>query len=250
MEIATLLKGYVDEAGKFYRLPGKRQKKKLDAMLLALAAQFTKGQKYTEREVNEILNQHTTFNDPATLRRLLYGSGLFNRTLDGTSYWLADEKTDNAKSLEIAKQFREIYLNGKWVVRTNLQEQLSDLTWQQATTKIGSLNTIAALTFHLNYYLGGVLDAIEKGKLEIRDKYSFDMPPIDSQEAWEKLRQAIFANAEKMATLIEQMPDAKLSEAFIDAKYGDYRRNIQLQIEHGYYHLGQIVIIKKMIIEA
>ena len=88
---------------------------------------------------------------------------------------------------QIAKQFREVLLDGNWVAATNYKVQLSDLTWKQATTKIGSLNTIAALTFHINYYLAGVLNVFKNGKLEIRDKYSFDLPPIKSKEDWEKL---------------------------------------------------------------
>jgi len=35
--------------------------------------------------------------------------------------------------------------------------------------------SIAALTFHINYYVAGVLNVFQGGKLEIRDKYSFDM---------------------------------------------------------------------------
>jgi len=86
-----LLKGYLDEAGKFERMPGRKQKKKLAIMLEYLAQKFEVGKKYTEMEVNEILNQHHTFKDPATLRRLLFTSKLINRTLDGRSYWLPDD---------------------------------------------------------------------------------------------------------------------------------------------------------------
>lgn len=89
MEKFKILNGYIDEDGKFTRLPGKRQKKKLDLMIEYLATQFEKGRNYTEMEVNEVLNQHHSFNDPATLRRLLFGTGIMNRTVDGRSYWLA-----------------------------------------------------------------------------------------------------------------------------------------------------------------
>lgn len=85
------LKGYLNEEGKFDRLPGKRQKKKLASMLQYLAKQFEMGKQYTEKEVNEILNRHHSFNDPATLRRLMFGSQLINRTLDGKSYWLTEK---------------------------------------------------------------------------------------------------------------------------------------------------------------
>ena len=88
MEDHNLLKGYIDENGKFDRLPGKRQKKKLALMLKFLSEKFEKGSNYTEKEVNEILNQNHSFNDPATLRRMMFGSKLINRTIDGKSYWL------------------------------------------------------------------------------------------------------------------------------------------------------------------
>jgi len=150
---------------------------------------------------------------------------------------------------QIAKQFREIYLNGDWVVATNLKAQLSDVNWKQATTKISSLNTIANLVFHLNYYVAGVLNVLKGDSLNIRDKYSFNLAPIESVEDWEKLLSKTLEDAEKFAEMIEQMPDKKLKEVFVDKKYGDYERNIHAMIEHSYYHLGQIVLIKKMLLE-
>ena len=150
---------------------------------------------------------------------------------------------------QIAEHFREVYLKGRWVAGTNLKDQLSDLTYEQATTKIGSLNTIAALTFHLNYYVAGVIKVLEGGTLDIRDKYSFDMPPIESQEDWEKLRNKMFSDAERFADLLEQLPDVKLHEAFVDEKFGKYYRNMHGMIEHSYYHFGQIVLIKKILLE-
>lgn len=88
IQIQQALRGYLDDEGKFDRLPGKKQKKKLALMLESLSQHFEAGKKYTEMEVNAILNQHHSFNDPATLRRLMFGSRLINRTLDGKSYWL------------------------------------------------------------------------------------------------------------------------------------------------------------------
>lgn len=88
MEKYQTLQGYLNEEGKFTQMPGKRQKKRQASMLQYLAEQFVKGKEYSEKEVNEILNQHHSFNDPATLRRMMFGNKLLNRTLDGKSYWL------------------------------------------------------------------------------------------------------------------------------------------------------------------
>lgn len=151
---------------------------------------------------------------------------------------------------QLAGRFREVLLNGKWIANTNYKDALENVSWEQATKKIGSVNTIAALTFHINYYIAGVLNVFKGGALEIRDKYSFDLPEIRSKEDWDKLRDELFANSEKFADHIQRMPDEKLEQTFVDEKYGNYRRNIEGIIEHSYYHLGQISLIKKMVLEA
>lgn len=149
---------------------------------------------------------------------------------------------------QLAKRFREVLQDGKWIANTNFKEQLSDVTWKQATTKIDSLNTIAMLTFHIDYYIAGLVNVFEGGDLEIKDKFSFDLPPIESQEQWESLLNKLWQDSEKFANLLEQMPDSKLDEVFVNEKYGTYLRNIDGMIEHAYYHLGQITLIKKMIL--
>ncbi len=82
------LNSYLNEEGRIIRLPGKRQKKKLDLMILFFANKFEKEKEYSEAEVNDILTQYHTFNDPATLRRLLIGTQTMKRTTDGRRYWL------------------------------------------------------------------------------------------------------------------------------------------------------------------
>ncbi len=150
----------------------------------------------------------------------------------------------------IAIRFKEVLLNGKWVANTNYKDLLSNITWKQATNKIGSLNTIAILTCHINYYIEGILNVFEGGLLEIRDKHSFDFPQVKSEEDWNQLLNNMWRNAERFANHIELMPEEKLKDTFVDKKYGSYQRNIEGMIEHCYYHLGQISLIKKMIMES
>ena len=52
------------------------------------------------------------------------------------------------------------------------------------------------------------------------------------------------------AILIEQLQESKLWEDFSENKYGNYYRNICGIIEHIHYHLGQIVLIKKIILQS
>ncbi len=150
---------------------------------------------------------------------------------------------------QIARHLREIHFGGNWTY-SNLKDHLTDVTWQQASRQVYSFNTIAALTYHMNYFVSAVLKVLQGGSLDAKDKYSFDHPPIQSQEDWEKLLDKTWTDAENIARLIEQLPESKLWEIFSEEKYGNYYRNIHGIIEHIHYHLGQIVLIKKIILQS
>lgn len=152
-------------------------------------------------------------------------------------------------SKQLAQRFRELFLNGKWIANTNYQELLSDITWQQATQKVQSLNTIAILTFHINYYVEGVLQVLHGGELTIRDQFSFDAPELLSEADWNALKNSLFNNAKTFAKHIESMSEAELESTFVKETYGSYRRNIEGLIEHSYYHFGQLSLLKKLVIE-
>lgn len=147
---------------------------------------------------------------------------------------------------DLAKHFREVYFSGNWTA-SNLKTQLEGVSWEQANTRIYDLNTMVALVYHIHYYVRAVLGVLEGGSLDARDRYSFDHPDIKSQDDWNRLLEATWAEAERFASHIEELPEQKLSETFVDEKYGSYQRNVMGVIEHTHYHLGQIALIKKII---
>lgn len=157
--------------------------------------------------------------------------------------------SNNNLSANIAKHFRDVHFGGNWT-SVNLKDTLAGVTWQQATAKVHDFNTIAVLVFHINYYVGGLIKVLQGGPLDIRDKYSFDCPPIESAEDWERLLGKTWAEAEQYIQLVEQLPDSILMEIFVDEKYGTYYRNLHGIVEHTHYHLGQIVLIKKILAQA
>lgn len=147
---------------------------------------------------------------------------------------------------QVARHFREIHFGGNWTTSC-LKDVLADVSWQQATTRVQSFNTIAALVFHTHYFVAAVLNVLKGGPLEAHDKYSFDVPPITSQQEWDALLQKVWADADEFAALVEQLPDLQMWSPLADEKYGTWYRNLHGIIEHSHYHLGQIVIIKKLL---
>ena len=149
---------------------------------------------------------------------------------------------------QIAKHFHDIHFGGNWTC-VNLKESLAGVTWQQATTEVYSLNTIATLVFHINYFVEVALKVMQGGPLEGHDSLSFSHPPITCAADWEKMLGKVWADAEAFSPLVAQLPEHQLLENFGAEKYGNYYRNIAGIIEHSHYHLGQIVVIKKILLQ-
>lgn len=149
-------------------------------------------------------------------------------------------------SQQLTKHFREVIWGGNWT-DVNLKDTLHGISWQAATTKIHSLNTIAALVYHIQYYMAAVTPVLQGEALNASDRDSFNLPPIQSEKDWEGLLDKLWGNAENFDIQVEQFPEAKLWDDFSEGKYGNYFRNIQGIIEHTHYHLGQIVLIRKML---
>ncbi len=147
---------------------------------------------------------------------------------------------------QLASQFRAFYFGGNYT-GVNLKDTLTGITWQEATTKVDSLNTIAALVFHMSYYVTAALNVLKGNPLNASDKFSYDLPSIQSQQDWGRLLHKIKADVDALINLVEKMPESQLWDTFADEKYGNWYRNLTGIIEHNHYHLGQIVVIKKML---
>ncbi|GAB5538860.1 MAG: hypothetical protein Salg2KO_09630 [Salibacteraceae bacterium] len=146
----------------------------------------------------------------------------------------------------LSHHFQQVFFGGNWT-DVNLADLLSDITIEEATTKVQSLNTIADLAFHIDYYVRAVLGVFENNILGAHDKYSYDTPNFQNEKDWADFKSSILLNAEKLAQGIRKLDDDRLMHDFVLSKYGSYHRNIMGLIEHTHYHLGQISLILKMV---
>ncbi|MBC8756771.1 DinB family protein [Kordia sp. YSTF-M3] len=148
----------------------------------------------------------------------------------------------------IAKHFREVHFGGNWT-GTSFKEIMEGITYEQATTKVQDLNTILTLVFHVNYYVAAVLKVFQGEALNAKDELSFDHPQITSQAEWEVFLAKVWKDAEQFADEVAKLPDDCFDQDFTDKKYGSYYRNIHGIIEHTHYHIGQISLIKKLLLK-
>lgn len=157
-----------------------------------------------------------------------------------------------SRNVIIANRLREVLLNGRWIASTNFKDQLAHTSFDDAVLKISGLNSIAELTYHINYYMAGLLKVLNGGPLDLHDQFSFDLQNMNAPEDWRRLVEEFLTNAEAFALAVEKAEEGLLEEGlldqpFVDDRYGTYLRNIERVIEHAYYHLGQVVLIRKMI---
>lgn len=147
---------------------------------------------------------------------------------------------------QLSKHLLDVHIGGNWTT-VSLKQTLSDVTWMEANKTYQNLNSIAVLTQHTSYYVNALFEVLNGKGLNAKDELSFILPKIETEEEWQIYKEQLWLRAEDASTLIAQLPDEVLTEKFTDEKYGTYYRNIAGIIEHLYYHLGQIVIIKKLL---
>ncbi len=146
----------------------------------------------------------------------------------------------------IARHFREMH-EGSSMTGVHLYSLLEGVTFEQAATKVHDFHTIAEFVFHINYYVAAVLKVLQGGPLDAHDKFSWDCPPINSEEDWQQLLEKCRTDAYAFAAQLEKMPENQMQQDFANAKYGNWHRNLLCILEHTHYHLGQIALTKKLV---
>ena len=75
-------------------------------VLWVLWSAIPSGKALTEQQINECLNAHHAFEDPATLRRIMIGFKMLERKKDGSEYFRIEQKPP-AEALELIRRVKE-----------------------------------------------------------------------------------------------------------------------------------------------
>ena len=102
---------------------------------------------------------------------------------------------------------------------------------------------MAALAYHLHFYVAGMQSALTGGALDTRDGASWETPDIETAEAWTQLVDDALATGEAFAKTLEALSEEQLHEPFYSATNSSTLVNALGVLEHVYYHLGQVVLL-------
>ena len=147
---------------------------------------------------------------------------------------------------EIAQHIEDLFFNGGWV-GTDVKSIIEPVDWQEATQKIEELNRIIDLFYHLGYYVTVQLNFLNTGKVVGNDKESWKNEQVDSETKWLDLKEKTWRETQELVAAIRVLEEEKMEMDFGDEKYGSYHRNFLGLLEHTYYHLGQIAVLKKLV---
>ena len=147
----------------------------------------------------------------------------------------------------LAAHLKEVYEGNNWT-DVNIADTIKDVTWEQAQQQTpGSVNTIASLMHHLCYWNGIIMQRLKGSNPSIPEANGYEVGKFKNREDWDALNQKTHESFLQLAELIKSFPEEKLSETYAPGK-SSYHKNFMGITEHAHYHLGQMVILKKLLL--
>lgn len=144
----------------------------------------------------------------------------------------------------LAQHIQEAFVTQNWC-GPGILPLVQNLTWQQATQVPIGNHSVATLTFHVQYYLQAICQVLQHQPVTVTDTKSFDLPAITSETDWQQLLAQTNQQVQATCDALQNAPNTVWETWFIAEKYGTVQHNIMGIINHVYYHLGQIALIKK-----
>ncbi|PSK91579.1 DinB family protein [Taibaiella chishuiensis] len=148
----------------------------------------------------------------------------------------------------IASHLLDVFFGESWT-DVWIFHTLEDLDWKEAIQPTaGSPNTIASLLHHITFYNKVIQQRLQGTDPVIGEANGFDLPPVHNAEDWIWMKTLNLQSATDLAEMIRQLPDTVLHQSIGNVPgASSYYKQLHGVIEHAYYHLGQIVILKNLI---
>jgi len=146
----------------------------------------------------------------------------------------------------IAQHILEVYEGNNWT-DVNIAGTIEDVSCQQAQQKtVASQNTIAALLHHLYYWNGIMMQRANGENPSIPAANGFDVDELKNENDWNDLKEKTHQSFIELANAVTNFPEEKLNETSPTGR-SSYYKNFQGIVEHAHYHLGQMVMIKRLL---
>jgi len=137
-------------------------------------------------------------------------------------------------------------VHGNWT-EIYFDDVIADVTHAEAIAiPLGLTNSIAMLVHHITFYNDVVFERLKGNNPTIDSSNGFAVNIAD-EEAWQQLKESCFTSFKKLADAVAALPEEKLYEPALYNAEDTYYKTFHGIVEHAHYHLGQIVLLKKII---
>lgn len=146
----------------------------------------------------------------------------------------------------IAQLFEDLYDGEPWIDET-LQRTLKNISVEKAAIKISpGRNSIWQIVNHLISWRENVLQRVQGKVIVTPENNYFDEIKDASEKAWQETHRRLRDSQKKWITFLLES-DGKTFEKIYPKNGLSYYSNIHGIIQHDAYHLGQIVLLSKLI---
>jgi hypothetical protein len=146
----------------------------------------------------------------------------------------------------IAQHVLEVYEGNNWT-EVAILPTLRDVTWREATTQTpASPNIIATLLHHLTFWNRVMARRAQGVATDVGPANGFDAPAVGKEADWQALLADSHQSAQELAAAIRSFDETKLPNTILPG-YASAYKNLQGAVEHLHYHLGQLVLLKKLV---
>lgn len=145
------------------------------------------------------------------------------------------------------KLFNDHYDGDPWI-EVNLQGTLEHITAAVASQKVGSLNSIWQIVNHIISWREALLKRIQNEHVPSPENNFIETITDVTPEAWNHTMKRLQVSQDKLLSYLAEKELMNLDEKPLEGQYSRYELIVGI-LQHDVYHLGQVVLIKKIISE-
>ena len=153
---------------------------------------------------------------------------------------------NNSETNRIADQLQYAYAGPAWH-GDHITKVLDGISVDQLSNKLDNSHSMAEIIEHMIAWRVFAIKNLIGEAYHIEESGPLNFPKSETlgEAYWADLKARLASNQEELLALIRSQSDEKLQETIKGRKYSYY---ILLHgiIQHDLYHLGQIVLLKKM----
>ena len=140
------------------------------------------------------------------------------------------------------------HFNGNPWIDVTINGELNSLTAKQAAAKTGNLNSIWEIVNHMISWRKALIGRVKGKPVKYSDNNFISKVKDKSPAAWKKIISKFRKSQNDIIGFLKKSDDQLLEIVSPTSGYTYYELVMSILI-HDSYHLGQIVLIKKILIE-